>query len=570
MDRQREAIERVVAGKGYQLVDSVELVDVSGTAVLHAPETIALLERIARREIDVIVASEMSRIIRPDDLSTFSFLEACKRNGVILDCGGTLHDFASPEGYLAGGIQALLGGHERMQMLRKMMASKEKRRANGKHPGSWITLPLGIGYDRKKDKYIFTPELGRIIEAFRLMDEDRIRSLAEVGRRANIHPASVRTLLSNPVYKGVRVYDKMADPTRKIEKAHGRQGYRPKIARPKERVIRVRIFEAEDQPVSDERWERVQRILESTLRNHEVFVSERVVGNLATGVAHCGFCGLRMYAKTLLKTRADGSRSRGYYICRSHHETMTNRPGNFRCAQSWNRKEVIDELFTEFVEKFLADPEFTSSVLRQARAKQGEKIVSISVGEPIQAKLDELAKRDERILAALEAGALAIGEAKQRRERIAEERATLLKSIGGSSHPGRAVEQESGPWSLLEDRGKWMASASVRERKAFIARLFSEIYLRGDSVSAFRLAPTLVASNDPVWGFAATFPVALDPPFRLPSGDPSAAELPAGHRFCRGCNQAKPESGFYDPKRSRCKECSREACRQRHRKSRGK
>src|SRR6218665_566219 len=68
MDRQRVETARIVRDKGYRVVHSVELVDVSGTATAFAPEIQELLLMSGRREIDVIVVAEMSRLIRPDDL----------------------------------------------------------------------------------------------------------------------------------------------------------------------------------------------------------------------------------------------------------------------------------------------------------------------------------------------------------------------------------------------------------------------------------------------------------------------------------------------------------------------
>jgi len=95
--------------------------------------------------------------------------------------------------------------------------------------------------------------------------------------------------------------------------------------------------------------------------------------------------------------------------------------------------------------------------------------------------------RFSAVLAALEAGAIAIGEMKQRRERIAEERKALLRSIEDSSHCGEAGTREIRPWTLLEGREAWNALDSVEAKKKFIALVFPEVYLRGDSVTAFSL-----------------------------------------------------------------------------------
>ena len=47
----------------------------------------------------------------------------------------------------------------------------------GKCPGSAITLPTGIGYDREKDEWTVTDEIWRVQEAFRLIERDPDLSL---------------------------------------------------------------------------------------------------------------------------------------------------------------------------------------------------------------------------------------------------------------------------------------------------------------------------------------------------------------------------------------------------------
>ncbi len=313
------------------MTHSIELVDVSGTAVLHAPETIDLLARIERKEIDVVVTSEFSRLLRPDDLSSFSLLETCKRHGVLIDAGGTSHDLASPEGFISGGILALLGGAERLQMLRRMMQSKEAKRAAGLCPSAQITLPTGVIYCRDTNRFRYTPEVATIIEAFRIVDEEGVRNLSEVGRRTGHSPVTVRNLLSNPIFKGIREYRQVRSAEKAV-KNNGRQGDRKKVARSPDRIIRVRVFSPEEQAVSDARFDRVAQVLASIKEAHEIFVHERHKGNMLSGVGRCACCSDRLYAKTRSYKLASGRKHGGHYLCATHHESRQKDPANRKCG----------------------------------------------------------------------------------------------------------------------------------------------------------------------------------------------------------------------------------------------
>ncbi|WP_265594418.1 recombinase family protein [Haloferula sp. BvORR071] len=559
--RQREVVERVAREKLYDVVEQIELVDVSGTSLHYAPEIMGLIERIERKEIDIVLCSEMSRLGRPEELNSFALLGACQRNGVLLDLGGTIHDLASPEGFLSGGILALLGGHERMQMLKRMMQSKEAKRARGQNPQSHITLPLGIGYDRKAERYTFTPDIVKVIEAYRLIDEEGLRNLSEIGRRAgNLSAATTKNALKNPVYRGVRIYDKFRDQSKKTVKKGGRQGDRPKIKRPADRVIEVRIFSPEDQCVSDERWNRVQELLRGIRENHEVAVAERHEGNLLSGTARCGYCGTqRIYCKRRNRKLSEKSSTKGHYICRTHHETQTKKAGNVKCRQGWSPMEEMDELLEAFVCRFLADTSFVEAVIANARTKQAGKIVSLDFSESINDKLADLEKRDRRIVDALVDGAISTAEAKERRMKIEQEKAFLVRSVGSSSEQSSDQDELSDIARQIAEGVKgWPAQGTTKEKKAFLQRIFSEIYFRGPEITAFRIAPGLLGPNLGNWSFIADIPVSLDPPVRLKEPEPEVV-VPEGHFHCKACKTNKPKEGFYPGNNSTCRRCRNQA-----------
>lgn len=551
----------MIQSKGYDLTHQIELVDVSGTSVLQASETIDLLARIERNELDVIVASEMSRLLRPDDLSSFSLLETCKQNGVIIDVGGSAQDLNSPEGFVLSGILALMSGSERMTMRKRLEASRERLRAAGLCPSPRITLPTGVDFLRgNENRWIYTPDVAPIVEAFRIVDEEGIRNLSEVARRTGLHPRNVRHLLTNTIYKGIRSITKMRS-TEKAVGPTGRQKDRKKIPRPPERQLFIRVFSVEDQAVTTDRFDRVQRVLASIRESHEIFVHERHRGSMLAGVGFCGLCSRRLGAKTRSRYLVDGSKTSGHYVCTSQLSVLKNPVP--RCSNSWVAKEHLDALASKFLESCLDDPDFTTSILNFAREKQSN-IVGFSIEDATKAKLDDLSRRDARIMAAIESGAMDVHEAKQARLRLQEQRKTLLSAMDRttSNDPG-LTELRGIAGKIANGKSEWLKLTTPREKKDFIAKLFTELYFRGQELTAFRLAPGLASGG--VWKFASEMPVILETPFRITDPD---LEVPEGMRRCPTCKEIKEFPAQFYGDRPRCRKCARAACKARHERKR--
>lgn len=554
LERQRREAERIVRAKNYEVIETVEIIDVSGASVLLAPEIQNLIKRVENHDIQVVVCSEMSRLIRPDDLTSFAFLDVFKRNNVCIDCGGTSHDLSSPEGFLAGGIQALLGGHERMMMLRKMIQSKEASRAAGHCPSSNITLPHGLIYDRTANVFRYSEEVWQMQEAFRLIDEEGLRNLCEIARRVGMHHRTVRNLLSNKSYIGIREYISVRDQSSKVTKAGGRQGDRPKILREPDKVIRARIIPVEAQAVTDDRFERVQKVLVEIADRHARVVAPGKGCNLLTSLGYCGRCGQPLYTATSSRKGPNGV-SLGYYLCRSQHGLFKSR--SQPCSQGWMPKHDVDELAASFARLFMADREFLAAVLNHAQSKRDSVVRMSSMPSAIRDKLSDLDRRDKRILDGVESGVLSLAEAKERRLRLAEERSGLLQTLERAEKRLETEDTTLGGMigRLAEGTAAWDAAKTPQERKKLLMAMFMEIYLQGLSITAFRLAPSLVGIDSGEWAWIADVAVVLPEPFRI-HPMPVKTEIPDGHRACSRCHDVLPLHEFYGA-RPACKRCTK-------------
>lgn len=571
MARQREANARVVRSKGYHLLDEVEIVDVSGTATFLCPEIQSLIRMAEAGKFDILVISEMSRLIRPNALGDLVLLDNFQSNGVKIDAGGTVLCVDKASDFLTNGIQLIVSGFERKAMLQKVMASKEAARAAGRNPGSDITLPLGLSYDRENRKYYYDSSIDKVKEAFAMIDGDTgLRNISEVGRRVGIEAATLRNILRNKSYIGIREYTQKRDLSTKKLKPGARQGDRPKVARLPEEVIRVRIIPPEAQAVSDEQFERVQLILDSLKESYARIKSERSTGgNLIAGVGRCGCCGERLYASTTSKLTSEGEKRRGHYICYSAH--YSNKDKTRRCGLGWLNKDEVEPLVSAFVCEMLGEESFIAKILEHAKAKRRDLIKLSDTSESLRRRLDEIARKDKRVVESLMAEVLSIPEAKQARTRLEEEKAAILRSIKCNEERG---EENLDPVTarLVGRADAWRNLESTSDRKEFLASIFAEIYIQrtkklGLVISAFRLAPGLIGKGEDKWGWLAEIPVTLAEPYRIGS-PPDTREIGQEESLCKRCDKVLPLGEFYAKNKSSCKACLRVTCTERYRNKR--
>ena len=151
---------------GLEIVRSIQISDVSGAAVLLAPEIQEMMQLMQSVNISGVVAREFSRLMRPENFADYALLQAFADSGTVLYLPEGPIDLNSKSGRLMGTIRAAIAGMERTETLERVWGAKEEKRKRGELAQSEIVLPFGVGYEQDRGFY-YKPEATRVQAAFR-------------------------------------------------------------------------------------------------------------------------------------------------------------------------------------------------------------------------------------------------------------------------------------------------------------------------------------------------------------------------------------------------------------------
>jgi site-specific DNA recombinase len=348
---QRAINLRTAKAYGLEIVDTIQLVNVSGAAVLRTSEMQRLLKRIEDPMIHGVVVREFSRVMRPDNFADYVLLQTFQDTGTVLYLPDGPIDFSSKTGRLMGSIRAAIAGLERTEILERVWSAKEERRKAGKHPHGPIVLPFAVGYDAKEGRWFYKPEVEKVREAFRLFLSGET-SYKDVGRKVGIAAFNLRNILRNPTYTGWRVYNKRRDPSSAAIRtcSDGRQGDRPKIARAPEDVIRVKVLEP---IISENAFAHLQQIIDLKKQNHWRVRPDHERKFMYSGFLRCGACGNLMYTH--------GGDGRAWYVCKSRTaEARKQRrtSGLEDCCNPYMRREPLERCLDTLISDRLTNRKF--------------------------------------------------------------------------------------------------------------------------------------------------------------------------------------------------------------------
>lgn len=200
---QREINRRTARAYALTIVKSIEIVDVSGTAVLSSPQMQELLRLMEAPDVHGVLTKEFSRLMRPEKFTDYALLQQFIDTKTVLYLPDGPIDLASKSGRLMGTIRAALAGIERGEIIERMNDAKESMRRSGKHAGGESSLPYGVGYSSDAGWH-FTAEAEKVRRIFNLFLAGET-SYSILSKKLNIPRTNVRFILENPIYTGWRV-----------------------------------------------------------------------------------------------------------------------------------------------------------------------------------------------------------------------------------------------------------------------------------------------------------------------------------------------------------------------------
>lgn len=341
---QRAVNRRTAQAFDLTIVRSIEISDVSGAAVLYAPEIQQLIKLIAAPDIHGVIAREFSRLMRPENFSDYALLQAFADSNTVLYLPEGPIDFSSKTGRLMGTIRAAIAGMERTEILERIWSSKEEKRKAGKLAQSRKCLPFGVGYEEARG-FFYTEESEKVREAFRLLLSGN-SSYHSIGRIVGIAAFNLRNLLRNPIYTGWRVIDKRRDmsPAGKVLKKDGRQGDRIKILRAPEDVIRIKVIE--QSLISEAEFQQAQQVMKVKRTRHWKTQPQYLHRFTYNGFLTCAECEQIIYTGLM---RDD------YYICKGRR--LAN-----RCQTHYMRRDILDSALDELFADRFTDVSFLSDI----------------------------------------------------------------------------------------------------------------------------------------------------------------------------------------------------------------
>jgi len=471
---QRNVNRQTAASFGLTIVRSIEISDVSGAAVLFAPEMKELLRLIQSPDIRGVVTKEFSRLMRPENFSDYALLQAFAETNTVLYLPEGPLDLSTKEGRLIAPIRAAIAGLERTEILERVWHAKEAKRRAGEMPQSDITLPFSVGYDRQTNTWYYKPEAEKIRVAFLafLVGET---SYYSVGKRLGISPYGLRLMLRNPIYTGWRVIDKRRDPSVAAHKAgkNGRQADRRKVGRAPEEVIRIKVINTPLIESAD--FDRVQQIMDLKKKRHWRTRSDYQHRFTYNNFLVCEDCGNVIYTHF---------RRRDYYICSGRKKAG--------CRSRYLRKEVIEPQLDELFSAKLTDRSFLEEISKEWHRLSIDPVNGASKGR-VQSQIEQLKGKRERVIDLFVEGIITADDRDKKLATIERDLILCIEQLGRfTPTPSFDVNHLA---SLFQPFFEFQY-LSRDQKRAMLSSVVPEIRIGNGQVVGFKLLPSVNVGSE--------------------------------------------------------------------------
>lgn len=476
---QRATNEKTAQRFGLTIVRSIEMADVSGAAVLHAPEMHDLLRAIESPDIVGVVAREFSRLMRPENFADYILLQAFADTHTVLYLPEGPIDFNSKTGRLMGTIRAAIAGLERSEILERSWSAKEEKRRAGTYGGAPITWPYGVAFAKERGWH-YTPkaqDVRRLFTEF-LAGNQNYRMLGrDILNGATVR--GVKLVLQNPIYTGWRVYTQRHDPTATCRtKADGRQAPKPTINRAPGDIIRVQVIEP---IVSEAEFKRVQEIIEVKrrrfLRCTPLQQNSRFVYN---GFLTCANCGEILLARSG-RSDNDIAKHDDYYVCRG-------RRTKHACHNPYMRRTRLDSALDSIFANRLTDESFLQEIVSEIehRQKNGDSRAKLA---RLQSEVERLKNKRQRIVEMYADGDIT---AEERHQHIAQ----IQLAVEQAERKMLDIEPEFGELTaeklaqILQPFVSWLY-LSRTDKRTILSTIVPDIHVADYRVRAIGINPAV-------------------------------------------------------------------------------
>jgi len=432
---QRHAILTIARQRGIELVKTFEITDVSGSRILTAPEFQDFLLSLEDPTIKAVVTKEFSRVMRPENFTDYTILQVFVDNDVILHLPDGPIDFSNKFGKFMATVKAGIAGMELEEIRRRMDDGKEELRKQGKHPGGNHTLPKGIAYSKERGWY-YTEDIELVKQVFRLFQTGE-HNLAELSRQTGIPRPTVAYTLKNAAYTGWMVYDEKRDRSLAgyVAKPSGKQGYRKKIQREPDEIIRVPL--PLEPLLSEKEFQAIQTILERRRRAvNKAWGRPQFVYN---GFLRCDDCAAPLY------THHSGAQY--FYYCSSKRKARD-------CTNKYMLRDKLESKIDSVVEQHLTAPSFLSPIISSYLDRRASGLDPSQ--ETINERLESLQKKRSRVLDSFFDGTI-----------TKEERDRALKAIQAEDAAFKKIKPLK---SKSFTPGQIIAAVSVFKEWPFLSR----------------------------------------------------------------------------------------------------
>lgn len=235
---QEAAINAIVKQHGGELVcPIVVLPGVHGDMVIQTQEWKTLVEPALKQGVH-IVCDRIDRLLRASN-SDFTIYQRIQESKAKIYTTGQVFDSTVSSDRLLYQILSALGGYQKSEIVRTAQMAKESLRKQGQWVSGAHFLPTGISYDRKSKTWGYTPDIDKVKFCFQELVAGT--PILQIAAATGFSHAGVSRLAQNTIYKGIVSYSIKWDGKRKYH-------------RDEQDVIRVRVFEPDNQAVTDEVW----------------------------------------------------------------------------------------------------------------------------------------------------------------------------------------------------------------------------------------------------------------------------------------------------------------------------